>query len=496
MNEPEIEGDSPRKRAEHLFAILHHDLEEHLLKIDDYLHGRHADPYMPETADDEYKLLAKRSITNHIPLLVRAPVQACYVDGFRAGRKKGASGLPDELTESPQWDHWQRSRLDSRQTPVYHAAAGYGHSFVLTEKRGDDEKSTSRGLSPLRTAAIYDDPATDEDPLAALHVVRWAGEENPGEARFWDGPIEYSITFKNGKDGGAVIDFEMEEVGDTGAGACPVTRFATEIDLDGRTRGIIEQVIPLQDRLNQTVFDLLIAQTYGSFKVRYATGMAPPMKLAPKRDEEGNVVGFEPAIDGDGQPIVRKVNMTGKTFLYAENPETKFGSLDETPLDGYIAALKDVSERLSAVTQTPPTYLLGQIANLSAEALNAAEKTFNRKVESYKHSFGEAWERVFRIASRLDGVEGADDVHGEVVWRDMESNSLAAAADAAGKLRQNVEAPVQALWEELPGMTQQKLARWKEQHEEEDSELRMMEQLSRASGSRPDTSTSGRSVDS
>src|SRR5690606_27326665 len=94
---------------------------------------------------------------------------------------------------------------------------------------------------------------------------------------------------------------------------------------------------------------------------------------------------------------------------------------DETPLDGYIAALKDVSERLSAVTQTPPTYLLGQIANLSAEALNAAEKTFNRKVESYKHSFGEAWERVFRIASRLDGVEGADDVHGEVVWRDMES---------------------------------------------------------------------------
>jgi hypothetical protein len=82
------------------------------------------------------------------------------------------------------------------------------------------------------------------------------------------------------------------------------------------------------------------------------------------------------------------------------------------------------------------------------------------------------------------------------VWRDMESNSLAAAADAAGKLRQNVEAPVQALWEELPGMTQQKLARWKEQHEEEDSELRMMEQLSRASGSRPDTSTSGRSVDS
>lgn len=477
---PEIQSDSPRGRASLLFRILYDDLDKILLKVDRYIHGLHDDPYMPELADAEYKLLAKRAVTNHIPLLVRAPVQGCYVDGFRAGKAERGS-LPDALVDSPAWDHWQRSRLDSRQTSIYHAAASYGHSFVVTEKRDGDEKATSRGLSPLRTAAIYEDPAADEDPVAALHVERWPSAKRLGRAFFWDGPEKYWIRFKE-KD---TEEFELEFDYDNGTGECPVTRFAPEVDLDGRTHGVVEQIMPLQDRLNQTVFDLLIAQTYGSFKVRYATGMAPPYVQVAKLDDDGNFVGFEPKLDENGQPILRKVSVNGKTFLHAEDPNTKFGSLDETPLDGYIAALKDVSERLSAVTQTPPTYLLGQIANLSAEALNAAEKTFDRKVESWRHSFGESWERVFRLASRLDGdSENAEDFHGEVVWRDMESRALSQTADALGKLAEQVAVPRQALWEEIPGMTQQKLNRWTEMTESEDYEKQMLETVSRASGTR------------
>lgn len=482
---PEIDSDSPRGRAALLFQILLHDLEEHLLKFDRYLHGQHDDPYMPDTADAEYKLLAKRAVTNHIPLLVRAPVQGCYVDGFRAGKRGASLGVREELVDSPAWDHWQRSRLDSRQTSIYHAAAAYGHAFVLTERRDGDEKSTSRGLSPLRTSAIYADPASDEDPVAALHVERWPSKKRPGRAIFWDGPEKYLISFKEK----GYSTFTMTFDSDNGTGECPVTRFAPEVDLDGRTHGVVEQVIPLQDRLNQTVFDLLIAQTYGSFKVRYATGMAPPYVQEAVFDDQGNFVQFRPKLDENGQPIVKKVSINGKTFLHAEDPNTKFGSLDETPLDGYIAALKDVSERLSAVTQTPPTYLLGQIANLSAEALNAAEKTFDRKVESWRKSFGESWERVFRLASRMDGDDAsAEDFHGEVVWRDMESRALSQTADALGKLADQVGVPRRALWEEVPGMTQQKLDRWLEMTEEEDYEKQMAEGLSRA-GSAGSTSS-------
>lgn len=479
--EPEIDTDSPRGRAILLFRILKNDRDKILLTVDDYLHGRHPDPYMPELADDEYKLLAKRAVSNYVPLLVRAPVQGCYVDGFRAGRN--STGSPDtakEITNDPSWDHWQRSRLDARQSAIYQAAGAYGHSFVVTEKDAQGN-TVSRGLSPLRTSAIYDDPATDEDPLAALHVVRWPTPKRPGKARFWDGPLEYEVSFRTED----YSKIRLSKPTSTGARDCPVTRFAVEVDLDGRTRGVVEQIIPLQDRLNQTVFDLLVAQTYGSFKVRTVSGMAPPMEMTPIRDTEGNITGFEPRLDADGNVVPLRVSINGKQMLYAEDPGVKFDTLDETPLDGYISALKDVSERLSATTQTPPTYLLGQIANLSAEALNAAEATFNRKVESWRHSFGESWERVFRIAGQIERDDKrADDFHGEVVWRDMESRAMSQTADALGKLAEQLEIPRRALWTKVPGVTQAELTRWEELRQEE-PEQAMADKLNRASTAVP-----------
>lgn len=470
----EIDTDTPKGRAQLLFRILEKDRNERLLRFDNYIQGVHSEPYMPDNADAEYHLLAERCITNYVPLLVRAPVQGCYVDGFRSGKDKPAEALIDD----PSWDHWQRSNLDSKQTPIYYAAAAYGHAFALTYKDERSGQTKTKGLSPLRTAAIYDDPASDVDPVAALHVTRWPSKKRDGKAQFWDSSFEYAVTFRESN----IENIALTEIGETGAEDCPVTRFAIEVDLDGRTTGIVEQIIPLQDRLNQTVFDLLIAQTYGSFKVRTVTGMAPPLEQEAIYGEDGELLRFQPKVGDDGNPIPRKFQGNGKTWHFAEDPEVKFGQLDETPLDGYIAALKDVSERLSATTQTPPTYLLGQIANLSAEALNAAETTFNRKVQSFQHSFGEAWERVFRIAAQIEGDTGrAEDVHGEVIWRDMESRSLSQTADALGKLGQSLGVPLQGLWEEVPGVTQQKLAHWIELSKEQDSQAKLADAMLKAS---------------
>jgi hypothetical protein len=61
--------------AKQLLGILAAD-EDRLERIDKYLHGHHDDPYMPDRADEEYKLLAKRAVSNWIPLLIGTPAQA------------------------------------------------------------------------------------------------------------------------------------------------------------------------------------------------------------------------------------------------------------------------------------------------------------------------------------------------------------------------------------------------------------------------------------
>jgi hypothetical protein len=481
---------SPKTLAFDLLSIIFED-GDRLERIDHYIHGQHDDPYMPKTADKEYRLLAKRAVSNWMPLLIGTPAQALYVDGFRPSRK-----LADQESErqTPEWEHWQNSLLDAKQIAVHRAALGYGHSFTLTEKRAKDQKIVTKGLSPLRTAALYEDAANDNDPYAALTILRFANGDTKGEARMWDATFEYSVSF------GALNDdtsITTKKVGKHGLPECPVTRFCAAVDLEGRTVGVVEPLISLQNRINQTVFDLLVAQTYGSFKVRYATGMAPPMTI--QWFDENGVPQASGPLDAENPPSgwTRKsvpvpMDHNARRFLFAEDEKAKFGSLDETPLEGFIQSIEMSVKHLSALAQVPPHHLLGQIANLSAEALQAAETSLSRKVEEFRKSFGESWERVFRLAGELAGDAGsADDMGGEVLWRDMEQKSLAQSADALGKMAEALDIPKRGLWSRVPNVTQNEIDYWEELRETEDYELQMAEALDRAS--RPGSPQDGES---
>lgn len=455
------------KLADKLLGILEADRENHLDKIERYFYGQHDDPYMPDGADAEYKLLVKRSVYNLCDLVVATPTQALYVDGFRPGNW---SPSPEEPAAIPkEWDHWQYSRLDARQAAVHQSAITYGHSFTVTEK-DKKGKIITRGMSPLRTAALYEDPANDIVPVAALTVRRYPhhtedGQPLPGLAIMWDEKNRYEVHFGHGK------NTTVTNPARHGASECPVTRFAAQVDLEGRTLGVIEPIIPVQDRLNQVTLDGLVASSGGAYITKTITGMAPPVILNP----DGT-----PKMGEDGRPIPAPINLNAKRWLFAEDSEVEFGSLPATPLSGYIELAELAVRHLSSKSQTPPHHLLGQIANLSADALKAAELSLSRKVDFYQKSFGESWERVFRIAGELGGnLEVANDVHGEVLWRDMDATSLSATADALVKMKE-LNVPDQGLWARFPGVTQAELQRWAEMAQDANLAQQMMGGLTRA----------------
>lgn len=446
-----------------------------LQQIDEYSRGIVAGPYIPDFASAEYNLLAQRCSSNWAELLVRTPTQGCYVDSFRPGRKKPEEAKSGE-DELPEWKHWQHSRLDSRQIAIHRAAVTFGHSFTLTERVGD--KVITKGLSPLRTIALFRDPANDETPLWGLTITRDAGpgKDEYGQARVWDSTYEYLATFRSAMDFDSI---RVKRVGLHGATECPITRFTAGIDLEGRTVGVIEPVIPLIDRINQTIFDLLVAQTYASIKVRTVSGMAPPVKMRLIETEDGEAL--VPELDDQGKPIPEPIRGAGSRFMYAKDPAVKFGQLDETPLSGFVESVDMSIRQLSAISQTPPNYLVGQIANLSADALKAAEIALSRKIAEFRTSFGESWERVMRLAGELMEIaEAADDYSGEVIWRDVNLSSLAQAADGLGKLKEQLEIPARALWSRVPNVTDNELREWSRIWQDEDLERRRIEAQERA----------------
>src|SRR5690606_30649794 len=154
-------------------------------------------------------------------------------------------------------------------------------------------------------------------------------------------------------------------------------------------------------------------------------------------------------------------------ILVSDSPDTKFGALPETPLDGFIRAAQWDVETLASISQTPTYELTGQLVNLSADALVAARGGQMRKTSDWQQALGSQYAQWLRLGAYLEGnFEDAEDVHGRVTWQDMEVRSLSQAVDAYGKAAQMLGVPKQALWSRIPGVEQSDVEEWKQMAED------------------------------
>lgn len=409
-----------------------------LQKISAYMRGEASSVYVPKGAKQEYRWLIKRAKVNVLPLVVTVVAQALYVDGYRPAQS-------DENARA--WEFWQANRMDARQHGLHRAALKYGVAYAVVMPGKPVPVITPK--SPRRLTAYYADPTADEWPLFAVEeTIR---NDIKGQVRsvlLYDDTHRYSLEGL-AENGGKL---RMVEARRHGLGVCPVVRYLNGDDLDGEdcVRGEVEPLIEMQDQLNSTTFNLLMAQQYAAFRQRWVTGMAPP-------------------VDENGSPL-EPFNAAVNRLWVAEDSDTKFGEFGQTDLGGYLSSAEATVRHIATVSQTPPHHLLGQMANLSAEALAAAESGLQRKISERRSTFGESHEQVLRLASRAAGDQkGWEDISAQVVWRDTEARALASTVDALGKLTQMLGVPAQELWERIPGVTQTDVLRWKETAKEADA---------------------------
>ena len=184
-----------------------------------------------------------------------------------------------------------------------------------------------------------------------------------------------------------------------------------------------------------------------------ATGRGNPDAIGPSPGR----VRAAPIDDGKA---VEPFNSAVDRLWITEDEGARFGEFSEATLSNYVGAIAADVEHLAAVTRTPPHYLLGQIVNVNAEALTAAETGLTRKVQSHQQTQGEAWEDVFRLAAKAAGREDLirDDL--ETVWRRTETVSDAQRVDA-GLKKKGLNVPTEAIWEDDLGASPQTVERWR-----------------------------------
>ncbi|GAA2230195.1 phage portal protein [Herbiconiux moechotypicola] len=417
------------KLVEKLDEQLRADLDKdgRLGLVRRYLRGDHNLPYMPKKAKKEFAHLAKVAITNWTPLVSDTYAKGLFVDGYRAAKTRDNAG---------PWTYWQENGLDARQAIAHRGAIEYGTSYalILPGQAGARRTPYFRPLSPLKSAAWYRD---DDDEFPEI-AFRRRGETIDGTqlVELFDNTNRY--TYAKPKEG----NWTQSRVDAHGLGVTPFVRFRDR--LDDEATGVIRPILNLQDRVNEIVFSTLIAIQYASFRQRWATGLAIP------EDEETG----EPV-----EPFEAAVNR----LWVAEDAEARFGDFAQTELSGHHSAYDSGVKTLAAISQVSPNIMTGDLVNVNAETLAQMQDTTQRKLGEYETLFGEAWESGFRLAARAAGDSaGAADTSAEVRWRDTEARALAATVDALGKMATMLSVPVEALWEQIPGITDGDIARWRD----------------------------------
>lgn len=371
---------------------------------------------------------------NWMKIVVDAPVSRLRVQGFRFD--------PDPSTPSWEldadrdaWSIWQASNLDSVSRIVHTDAVKLGVSYALVSppQGAGEPQITAEHASQCY---VYTDPANRSRRLAG--IKRWVSDFDglayctiylPDQLVKWVSASPWGQ--------GRRIQWERRQDDPGGRnpiGVVPLVALENNPDLLYGGRSDLEVAIPIQDAVNKFCLDMQVSSEFHAFPQRYATG-------------------WERGTDDQGRELTnREVELAaGQSRLWrAESSDTKFGTLTPGDVNNYILPIELYIDHLAAVTQTPVYYLKGKMANLSADALHAADAGLVDRCNGKILSLSDGWEEVLRTAFLAKG----DQVRGrafsaETIWADPETKSFGQLVDAAVKMRQTLSVPLEMCWELL-----------------------------------------------
>ena len=399
--------------------------------LDRLYRGDHPLPDVPENFRLLFRGFQTIARTNYLALVVESPLERMNVVGFRVGD----SDTADDAT----WERWNAAHLDADQVSV--------HRMMLALRRG----YTMVGNHPRRDGVVV---ITPEHPTQVIHesypedrrevraaLKLWMDDIGgylranvylpKGEAGLSAG---YVFRYRGAKSSSSELlvtsqtndvlfeafqEWELIDSMPTGLDDVPITPFENRFDPMTGPRGEFEDVIPIQLRVNNTIFHRLVAEQFGSFRQKaildYVLERDPisgdpiPPEL---RNDPGTAWIFEPGEDGN----------TPSLFEFSQTSTSDIIS----------AAAADVRD-MASISRTPPHYLLTGMVNVTGDALKAAETGLIMKVkrEHIPEASG-GWESTMAKAALLAN-DPTDFTNAEALWADPESRTLGELADAALK---------------------------------------------------------------
>ncbi|MBK6750900.1 MAG: phage portal protein [Acidobacteria bacterium] len=168
-------------------------------------------------------------------------------------------------------------------------------------------------------------------------------------------------------------------------GIVPVFHFANNAGIGAFGRSELDAAIPIQDGLNKSMLDMLVAMEYSAFRQRWAAGI-------------------EVEVDNDGK-VVPPFTAGVDHLWISQNADATFGDFATANLEQFLKVKDSFRGDIASVTGTPLHYFMqSQTRNTaSGEALRKAETRFVAKVRDRQESFGQIWADAMQFALTIEG---------------------------------------------------------------------------------------------
>lgn len=180
----------------------------------------------------------------------------------------------------------------------------------------------------------------------------------------------------------------------------------------------LKDIISVQDALNKSVMDMMIAMEFASFKQRYVIGMEVEV------DEE------------TGEPTDQNTKNYGVDRLFAipgTKDEVSVGQFESTDLSQFLEVADKFRAECARVSGTPLHYFLIATGDFpSGEAIKSAEGRFVGKIEDRHEDWGPIWGEALKFALSIEEVMD-EELTIEPIWKDASPRSDSELADTATK---------------------------------------------------------------
>jgi hypothetical protein len=435
----QLEVGSPLWWISKLEAQLDKD-QQGFIKLDNYYEGKHRLAFATAKYRDAFGDMFSTFADNWCDLVVDSSVERLSVEGFR---------FDNAETDDEAWRIWQANQLDAESEIGHTEALVHSRAYVIVWPDDNDPTTPLITIEHPREVVVASAAVNRRRRLAALK--RFTDDDGYRQATLYLPEAVFKYRSERPIKGGGTtgktkwVPLELDDETwplENKMGIVPVVPLVNRRRLLNDGVSEIAKIISIQDAINKTVADMLVASEYGAAPQRWATGISVPKD--PK-------TGLEMP---EAFP-----NLISRLWT-STSANTKFGQFEQTDLSTFVNAVEMLVQHVASQTRTPPHYfyLNGQFP--SGESIKSAETGLVAKVRRKQRHFGETWEEVIRLAFLATGdITRAASIRAETVWADPESRSESEHTDAVIK-QKAVDIPTEALWEEL-GKSPMQIERYK-----------------------------------